>query len=58
MPIIGRRHDTSVPVLNELRNLPVPVDINVVDPAHLDEEASVPGLIRVAMSEGRVLVAV
>lgn len=57
MPIVGRRHDTSVRVLNELRDLPVPVDITVVDPAHLDEEASVPGLVRVAMREGRVLAA-
>ena len=55
MPIVGRRHDTSVRVLNELRDLPVPVDITVVDPAHLDEEASVPGLVRAAMREGRVL---
>ncbi len=57
MPIVGRRHDASVRVLNELRDLPVPVDIIVVDPAHLDEEASVPGVVRVAMREGRVLVA-
>ncbi len=58
MPIVGRRHDISVQVLNELRDLPVPVDITVVDPAHLDEEASVPGVVRTAMREGRVLVAV
>ena len=57
MPIVGRRHDTSVRVLNELRDLPVPIDITVVDPAHLDEEASVPGFVRAAMREGRVLVA-
>lgn len=57
-PIVGRRHDTSVRILNELRDLPVPVDITVVDPAHLDEEASVPGIVRSAMSEGRVLAAV
>jgi predicted nucleotidyltransferase len=57
MPIVGRRHDTSVRVLNELRDLPVPVDITIVDPAHLDEEASVPGIVRAAMREGRVLVA-
>ena len=55
MPIVGRRHDTSVRVLNELRDLPVPVDITVVDPAHLEEEASVPGVVRAAMREGRVL---
>ena len=57
MPIIGRRHDASVRVLNELRDLPVPVDITVVDPKHLDEEASVPGIVRAALREGRVLVA-
>lgn len=57
MPIVGRRHDTSVRVLNQLRDMPVPVDITVVDPTHLDEEASVPGVVRVAMREGRVLVA-
>ena len=47
----------SVRVLNELRDLPVPVDITVVDPAHLEEEASVPGIVRAAMREGRVLAA-
>jgi predicted nucleotidyltransferase len=57
MPIIGRRHDASVRVLNELRDLPVPVNIIVVDPAHLDEEASVPGIVRAAMREGRILAA-
>ena len=56
MPILGRRHDTSVRILNELRDLPVPVDITVVDPAHLDEEANVPGVGRAALREGRVLV--
>ena len=56
MPIIGRRHDTTVRVLNELRDLPVPVDITVVDPANLDEEASVPGVVRAAVREGRILV--
>ena len=56
-PIIGRRHDTTVRLLNELRDFPVPVDITVVDPERLDEEASVPGVVRVAMREGRVLVA-
>ena len=55
MPIVSRRHDTAVCVLNELRDLPVPVCITVVDPAHLDEEASVPGVARVAVRDGRVL---
>ena len=56
MSFDGRRHDASVRVLNELRDLPVPVDIIVVDPAHLSAEAGVPGVVRVAMREGRVLV--
>jgi uncharacterized protein len=54
-PIVGRRHDASVRVVNELRDLPVPVDVTVVDPAHLDDEASVPGVVRVALREGRVI---
>ena len=58
MPIVGRRHDTAVRVLNELRDLPVPVGLTVVDPAHLDEEASVPGVVRAALREGVVLAGV
>lgn len=57
MPIVGRRHDTSVRVLNELRDLPVPVSITVVYPARIDEEATVPGVVRVAVREGRDLIA-
>ena len=57
MPMVGRQHVAAVSVLDELRDLPVPVDITVVDPAHLDEEASVPGVVRAAMREGKDLVA-
>ena len=57
MPISGRRHDAAVGVLNELRDLPVPIDIVVVDPARVDEEALVPGVVRAALSEGRILAA-
>lgn len=57
MPIVGRRHDTAVSVLNELRDLPVPVSVSVVDPSRFDEEANDPGIVRVAMREGRDLVA-
>ena len=55
MPIVGRRHDTTVRVLSGLRDLVVPIDIMVVDPAHLDDEASVPGIVRVAVREGQTL---
>jgi uncharacterized protein len=56
MPFEGRRHDASVRVLNELRDLPVPVDITVVDPSQLSAESALPGVVRVAVREGRLLV--
>lgn len=56
MAFVGRRHDATVRVLNELRDFPVPIDVTLVDPGRLDAEASVPGLVRAALREGRVLV--
>jgi uncharacterized protein len=56
MSFEGRRHDASVRVLNELRDLPVPVDITVVDPSQLSAESALPGVVRVAVREGRLLV--
>ena len=56
LPIPGRRHDTAVAVMNELRALPVPVDIVVVDPSDLGRRANEPGLVRAALREGRELV--
>jgi uncharacterized protein len=56
MPFTGRRHDASVRILNELRDLPVPIDVTIVDPAELEIESSVPGVVRSAMREGRILV--
>ena len=56
MTIVGRRHDTAVRVLNELRDLPVPICITVVDPAHLDAEADVPGVVRIAVRSGQDLI--
>jgi predicted nucleotidyltransferase len=55
LPAITRRHDDAVRVLRELRDLPVPVEVTVVDDATLDREAHVPGLVRVALREGRVV---
>jgi uncharacterized protein len=54
-PHVGRRHDAAVAVLRQLRDLPVPIDIVVVDEASLDGLAAEPGLVRIAMTEGRVL---
>ena len=55
LPIVERRHDTAVSVMAGLRDLPVPVNVVVVDSTRFDEEARVPGIIRVAMREGTTL---
>ena len=55
LPIVGRRADAAASVLTALRALPVPVDIAVVDSTHFDEQARTPGLVRVAMREGKTL---
>ncbi len=55
LPAITRRHDDAVRVLRQLRDIPVPVEVTVVDDALLEREALVPGLIRVALREGRVV---
>lgn len=53
--IVGRRHDAAVAVLRLLRGLPVAVDIFPVDQAGLEASAQLPGLVRVALREGRVV---
>jgi predicted nucleotidyltransferase len=55
LPTITRRHDDAVAVLRQLRDLPVPVDVMVVNDATVDREAHVPGLVRVALREGWVM---
>lgn len=55
LPRIERRHDAAVRVLRQLRDVPVPIDIVVVDERSLAERALEPGVIRAAMREGRVL---
>src|SRR4051794_273018 len=55
LPTITRRHDDAVRVLRQLRDFPVPVDITVADNATLEREAHVPGLVRVALREGRMV---
>lgn len=55
LPIVGRRHDAAVSIMTELRGIPVPVDLVVVDSARFDEQARIPGIVRVAMREGRDL---
>jgi uncharacterized protein len=55
LPHVSRRHDDAVRVLRELRDMPVPVDVTVIDEASLDDRSQEPGLVRLAMREGRVL---
>ncbi|MEZ5215725.1 MAG: nucleotidyltransferase domain-containing protein [Ilumatobacteraceae bacterium] len=54
-PTVTRRHDDAVRVLRELRHLPVTIDVSVVDEATFEREATVPGLIRVARRERRLV---
>jgi predicted nucleotidyltransferase len=55
LPHITRRHDDAVEVLRRVRDLPVPIDVIVVDEELLDRESRVPGVVRVALREGTVV---
>ena len=55
LPKITRRHDDAVKVMRELRDLPVPIDLTVTDANTIASESHLPGLLRVALREGRVL---
>ena len=55
MPLTGRHHDAGVQLMTELADLlPVPVDVVVVDSANFPTESRLPGIVRVAVREGRV----
>ncbi len=55
LPIVERRHDATVSVLRALRDIRAPVSIVVVDSTRFDEEATTPGIVRVALREGKTL---
>lgn len=55
LPHVVNRHEAAAQVLRQLRDVPVPIDIIVVDEASLAERALEPGIVRVALREGRVL---
>lgn len=57
LPRVKRHHDAAVAVLRELRDLPAPVDVVVIDSEGFQRERHVPGVIRVATREGQALVA-
>ena len=49
-----RRHELTVGLANAI-TAPVPVDLLVTDPAEVAERGDLPGILRVALREGRVV---
>lgn len=52
-PVSGRKHDEAVSLLSAVADLPVAVDVIVVTPEEFPTEARLPGIVRVAVREGR-----
>ena len=52
---VENSHDDAVRMLNELRPLPIPVDVLVTDDVRLETQSKHPGVVRVALREGRVI---
>jgi uncharacterized protein len=50
----SRRHDLTVKLARAI-TAPVPVDLLVTDPAEIAERGDLPGILRVALREGRVV---
>jgi hypothetical protein len=51
----GRTLAEWVPDLARAINAPAPVDLLVTDPAEIAERGDLPGILRVALREGRVV---
>jgi uncharacterized protein len=49
-----RRHELTVRLARAI-SAPVPVDLLVTDPAEIAERGDLPGILRVALREGRVV---
>ena len=50
----NRRHELTVKLARAI-SAPVPVDLLVTDPAEIAERGDLPGILRVALREGRVV---
>jgi predicted nucleotidyltransferase len=50
----NRRHEVTVKLARAI-TAPVPVDLLVTDPAEIAERGDLPGILRVALREGRVV---
>ena len=51
----GRRHDVGVAILRATSEIGAPIDVFVTDLADIAQRGSDPGLLRVALREGRVV---
>lgn len=52
-PVEGRKHDEAVSLMCAVADLPVAVDVVVVTPEEFPAEPRLPGIVRVAVREGR-----
>jgi predicted nucleotidyltransferase len=52
-PVAGRKHDEAVSLRCAVADLPVSVDVVVVTPEEFPAESRLPGIVRVAVREGR-----
>jgi predicted nucleotidyltransferase len=50
----SRRHELTVRLARTIK-APVPVDLLITDPAEITERGDLPGILRVALREGRVV---
>lgn len=53
LPHVTRAHDDAVRIMRLLRDIPCGVDVIVTDDDRLAKQSKVPGVIRVALREGR-----
>lgn len=52
---VTNSHDDAVRMMKELRDVPIAIDVLVTDDERLAKQAKWPGIIRVALREGRVI---
>ena len=53
LPHVDNAHDDAVRIMRLLRDMPVPIDVMVTDPERLVLQSKIPGIVRVALAEGR-----
>jgi predicted nucleotidyltransferase len=53
--IEGRRHDVATAILQATKSVGAPIDVFVTDVNDIKQRATVPGLLRVALREGKVV---